>query len=126
MPRTTAHTLAEAACQSPPQLPADEETVRDFGLDKVTATNWLVILEFWKIVFQDFGVHPADVDKWRREGKLVRKLDKMFTEDEGWVARMDNKDFTRRFAACSLFFWRNKELFESEGEAPGDKSCNAM
>lgn len=121
--------LAEAVFRSPPRLPTDEQTIKDFHLDRATDTNWLLVFEFWRMVFDDFRIAPDAVDEWRRRGALAANLRKVLEENQGrlvgtWTTA--DGDAHRRHHVYSMFFSRSQELFEGEDEGSDGSRCDVM
>ncbi|KUI72060.1 hypothetical protein VM1G_11831 [Cytospora mali] len=114
----TAHLLKEAVSQNPPASPSDRHTIKHYNLDKTTGTNRLLVLGFYKMIFEDIGVFPAELDKWRQQGSMAENLERVLDESKSRVVTGCKKKLMDEKLGYYLFFQYNRELFSGILEEP--------
>ncbi|KUI56327.1 hypothetical protein VP1G_10807 [Cytospora mali] len=106
-----AHLLKEAVSQNPPTFPNDIHTVKHYNLDKMTDTNRLLVLGFYKMIFEDIGVCPVELNRWRQQGSMSENLERVLDESKSQVVIGCKKKLMDEKLGYYLFFQYNRELF---------------
>ncbi|KAJ7185836.1 hypothetical protein C8R46DRAFT_1061865 [Mycena filopes] len=65
------------------KVPLDQETLSDYGFNRVDEVGGKNLLEIYRVVFEE-GVHPRDVHRWRISGSLLKEVESLLRRIEFW------------------------------------------